>query len=46
MHSVTAATVGLILSLLFSTPTGATIVAVDMVLFLVFTAIGKLCKRA
>ncbi len=44
--SVTAATVGLILSLLFSTPTGATIVAVDMVLFLVFTAIGKLCKRA
>lgn len=44
--SVTAATAGLILSLLFSTPTGATIVAVDMVLFLMATAIGKLIKKA
>lgn len=44
--SVAAASFGLILSLLFSTPTGATIVAVDMVLFLVFTAVGRFCKRA
>ncbi len=40
--SVTAAAVGLVLSLLFSTPTGATIVAVDIVLFFAFSVAGKL----
>ena len=44
--SVAAASLGLVFSLLFSTPTGATIVAVDMVLFLAFTAVGRFCKRA
>lgn len=43
--SVTAAAAGIICSLLFSTPTGATIVAADIVIFAVFTAMGKLTKH-
>lgn len=43
--SVTAAILGLMLSLLFSTPTGATIVGVDILFFLIFTAMGKLRGR-
>ena len=44
--SVTAASVGLVLSLLFSTPTGATIVAIDILLFLAATVVGRIVKRA
>lgn len=43
--SVTAASAGIILSLMFATPTGATIVAADLLIFAVFTALGKVLKR-
>ncbi len=40
--SVCASAIGLIISILYSTPVGATIVVVDIVIFAVFSAIGKL----
>lgn len=43
--SVSAAALGLILSILFSTPAGATIVAVDIVIFLLFCVIGKVFRK-
>ncbi len=43
--SVTGSLVGLALSLLFSTPTGATVVAVHMVIFGVFSLIKMILKR-
>lgn len=39
--SVTCALMGLILSVAFSTPVGSTIVAVDIVAFVIFSLIGK-----
>ena len=42
--SVCASAIGLIISILYSTPVGATIVVVDIVIFAVFSAIGKLKK--
>ncbi len=44
MISVFCAVAGLLLSILFSTPVGSTIVAADMVAFLVFSIIGKLTE--
>lgn len=43
--SVVCASVGLIISLLESTPVGATIVAVDIVCFAVFSLVGIILKR-
>lgn len=43
--SVVGSLVGLALSLLFSTPTGATVVAVHMVIFGIFSALKMLLKR-
>lgn len=43
--SVSAAALGLILSILFSTPAGATIVAADIVIFLLFCVIGKVFRK-
>lgn len=43
--SVSAAAIGLILSILFSTPAGATIVAADIVTFLLFCVIGRIYKK-
>ncbi len=43
--SVGAAALGLILSILFSTPAGATIVAADIVIFLLFSIIGRVCRK-
>lgn len=43
--SVSAAALGLILSILFSTPAGATIVAADIVIFLLFCVIGRVCRK-
>lgn len=43
--SVSAAALGLILSILFSTPAGATIVAADIVIFLLFCVVGRLLKK-
>ncbi len=40
--SVSCALIGILVSLLFSTPVGSTIVAVDIVLFLLFSVIGKI----
>ena len=45
MISVAGSLVGLALSLLFSTPTGATVVAVHMVIFGVFSVLKMLLKR-
>lgn len=42
--SVCASAIGLIISILYSTPVGATIVVVDIIIFAVFSAIGKLKK--
>ena len=44
--SVVAAIMGFAFSILFSTPAGATIVAADIVLFLIFSIIGKLLKKS
>ncbi len=44
MISVFCAVAGLLLSILFSTPVGSTIVAADMVAFLVFSIVGKLTE--
>lgn len=43
--SVSASAIGLILSILYSTPVGATIVAVDIVAFAIFSAIGCFAKK-
>ena len=43
--SVVCALIGILLSLVFSTPVGPTIVAADLTVFLVFLAVGRLCKR-
>lgn len=43
--SVSASAVGLILSILYSTPAGATIVTVDIVTFGIFSVIGVITKR-
>ena len=43
--SVVCALVGIFLSILFSTPVGATIVAADMVVFLASCVVGKVLKR-
>lgn len=43
--SVSASAVGLILSILYSTPAGATIVTVDIVTFGIFSFIGVITKR-
>ena len=43
--SVSASAIGLIVSILYSTPVGATIVAVDIAVFTIFSAIGVLIKR-
>lgn len=40
--SVCASAIGLILSILYSTPVGATIVAIDIVFFALFSIIGKI----
>lgn len=40
--SIICAILGLIISLLYSTPTGSTIVAADIFIFLVFSIIGKI----
>ncbi|MFI3207470.1 MAG: metal ABC transporter permease, partial [Clostridia bacterium] len=42
--SVVCACIGLFISILSGTPVGSTIVAVDIVAFLIFTIIGKLTK--
>ena len=43
--SVSASAIGLIVSVLYSTPVGATIVAVDIVAFLLFSIIGLAVKK-
>ncbi|MBQ7294267.1 MAG: metal ABC transporter permease [Clostridia bacterium] len=43
--SVSASAVGLILSILYSTPAGATIVAVDIAVLGIFSVIGAITKR-
>lgn len=43
--SVFGAVIGILLSILFSTPVGATIVIVDMGIFFLFSFIGKFCLR-
>lgn len=45
LTSVVCASVGIILSLLLSTPVGATVVAVNILSFAVFFAIGALVRR-
>ncbi|MCR5148256.1 MAG: metal ABC transporter permease [Eubacterium sp.] len=42
--SVICAFVGMIISLLYNTPVGSTIVTTDMVVFLIFLMIGKIAK--
>ena len=44
--SVVCAVLGLCLSILFETPTGATIVITDIFAFLIFWLLGKLLKRS
>jgi zinc transport system permease protein len=43
--SVVGATLGLLVSILFSTPVGATIVVVDMLVFAVNCVVGKIMAR-
>ncbi|MFV0465387.1 MAG: metal ABC transporter permease [Lachnospiraceae bacterium] len=43
--SVCAAMIGILISILFSTPVGSTIVAIDACVFGIFTIIGKYVKR-
>lgn len=45
MISVVCALAGIVLSILYSTPVGATIVAVDIAVFLVNCLIGKIVRR-
>lgn len=42
--SVVCSTTGLIISLLASTPVGPTIVAIDLLVFFIFSIIGKICR--
>lgn len=42
--SVSASATGLVLSILYSTPVGATIVAIDIIFFAVFSIVGKIIK--
>ena len=44
--SVASTTIGILISILLSTPVGATIVTVDIVVFLAFMLVGKILKRA
>ncbi len=43
--SVVSATVGFVISVLLSTPLGATVVAVNLVVFIVSLFLGKICSR-
>jgi zinc transport system permease protein len=43
--SVVGATIGLLVSILFSTPVGATIVVVDMLVFAVNCVVGKIIRQ-
>lgn len=45
ISSVVCSVVGLLVSILYSTPAGATIVAADIVLFIVFSIVGFLKRR-
>lgn len=44
--AVVASGTGLILSILLETPAGATMVALDLILFIVFTLVGKATKKS
>lgn len=44
--SVFGASLGMVLSILFETPTGATIVVVDLVIYLACTVVGRMIRRA
>lgn len=44
--SVASTAIGILLSILLSTPVGATIVALDIVVFLAFMLVGRILKRA
>lgn len=44
--SVSCALVGILISILFSTPVGSTIVVADMVVFFISCAVGKALKRS
>lgn len=41
--SVACATLGIVISIVAGTPVGSTIVAIDLIVFLIFAVIGKLC---
>ena len=43
--SVASTTIGILISILLSTPVGATIVTVDIVVFLAFMQVGKILER-
>ena len=43
--SVLGASLGMVLSILFETPTGATIVVVDLVIYLACTVVGRVSRR-
>ncbi|NLL80392.1 MAG: metal ABC transporter permease [Clostridiales bacterium] len=43
--SVSCAFIGMLVSILFSTPVGSTIVAADLIVFLVFCLIGKIRRK-
>lgn len=43
--SVICAALGILISIIFSTPVGSTIVAADIVAFMVFSIIGKIARR-
>lgn len=45
INSVVCTGVGMLASILFSTPVGATIVAVDVVVFVIYTVIGCFCCK-
>ena len=43
--SATAAATGILMSILLSTPVGPTVVAVDILAFLIFSTVGKILKK-
>lgn len=43
--SVSCALIGILISILFSTPVGATIVAVDMIVFLLGSLVGRIIRK-
>lgn len=45
MISVSCALVGILISILFSTPVGATIVAADMIVFLLGSLVGRIIRK-